>query len=60
VAGQLALGASSSSSSPTPAAVSSSAKHGSMWPTANTALAIVGEPPESSSTRRLMSATEWT
>ena len=29
-----------------------------MWPTAKIARAIVGEPPDSSSTRRFMSATE--
>ena len=51
-------GGSSSSSSPTPDAVISSAKAGSMWPTAKIARAIVGEPPDSSSTRRLTSATE--
>ena len=51
-------GGSSSSSRPTPAAVMSSANAGIMWPTAKIALAIVGEPPESSSTLRLISATE--
>ena len=39
-----------------PAAIRSSAKHGSMCPTAKIARAIVGEPPDASSTRRLMSA----
>ena len=51
-------GGSSSSSSPTPAAVISSANAGSMCPTAKIARAIVGDPPESSRTLRLISAAE--
>src|SRR5690348_1431571 len=51
-------GGCSSSSSPTPAAVMSSANDGSMWPTAKIARAIVGEPPESLRTLTLTSAAE--
>ena len=51
-------GGSPSSRSPSPAATRSSANAGSMWPTAKIARAIVGEPPESSSTLRSISAAE--
>ena len=43
-------GGSSSISRPTPGRPCSSANAGSMWPTAKIARAIVGEPPENSST----------
>src|SRR4051794_27287812 len=47
------LGRSPSSSSPTPAEITSSANAGIMWPMAKIVRAIVGEPPESSRTRQV-------
>ena len=41
-----------------PAAVMTSAKAGSMWPTAKMARAMMGDPPDSSSTLRSIGAAE--